>query len=543
MDEGPVALYGVRPTYKFDNLGIYVVTLNVTDFAGNWGTDSLTVTVIDMTAPVANAGSDQTIDEGTQVTFNGSKSSDNIGCANYTWAFMDRAPVTLHGVLPAYQFDNPGTFIVTLNVTDAAGNWNTSTVIVTVNDITAPLADAGLDRTIDEGTLLAFNGTGSSDEVGVVDYTWTFTDRTHITLFGAQPEYQFDHSGIFVVTLTVTDAAGNVGMDTMTVTVKDVTRPVAIAGLDKVINEGTILLFDGTVSYDNAGIVNYTWTFIDGTPVTLYGSRPTYRFDNPGIFIVTLNVTDAAGNQDTNTITVTVKDITEPVADAGPDRTVDEGTMVTFDGSGSYDNVGIVNYTWTFDRGTRRIVLYGDSPSFTFRDPGIYHITVVVSDAAGFWGEDNMTLMVRDITPPVANAGLDQRVPAGSIVVFNGSLSTDNCIIKTYSWDISCNGKAESLEGENVSFLFDKAGVYDVVLTVVDGAGNRGEDRVVVTVEPPVNVDKGGPWGLPWMPLPLIAIAVAGLAGYIVMRRRKIRKGGPMQENESLLGHRGRNSG
>lgn len=41
-------------------------------------------------------------------------------------------------------------------------------------------------------------------------------------------------------------------------------------------------------------------------------------------------------------------DTTPPLANAGPDQTVDEDTPVTFDGSGSTDDVGIVNYTWTF---------------------------------------------------------------------------------------------------------------------------------------------------------------------------------------------------
>src|SRR5207245_7457229 len=39
-------------------------------------------------------------------------------------------------------------------------------------------------------------------------------------------------------------------------------------------------------------------------------------------------------------------DGTPPIANAGPDQTVNEDTPVAFDGSGSTDNVGIVNYTW-----------------------------------------------------------------------------------------------------------------------------------------------------------------------------------------------------
>ncbi len=57
-----------------------------------------------------------------------------------------------------------------------------------------------------------------------------------------------------------------------------------------------------------------------------------------------------ASKEATTTVVVV---LAEPTANAGPDQRVDEGTIVTFDGSGSTDNVGIVNYTWTFNDGTR----------------------------------------------------------------------------------------------------------------------------------------------------------------------------------------------
>jgi PKD repeat protein len=526
MDTVPVIINGVHPKHFFDRPGIFVVTLNVTDAKGNWDNDIMTVTVIDIMSPFADAGPDQTVDGGTPVAFDGSASTDNVGIVNYSWEFIDGAPVTLYRVNPTYMFDNPGIFVVKLNVTDAAGNWGTNTMTVTVIDVTAPVTNAGPDRIVDEGTLMTFDGSGSSDNIGVVNFTWTFTDGGPVTLYGARPTHKFDNPGIFLVILNATDAAGNRGADTMTVTVCDITRPVADAGPDQVTGEGAIVFFDGTESFDNVGVANYTWTFVDGAPVTLYGAQSIYIFDNPGIFTVSLNVTDAAGNWNIDTMTVTVKDITAPVADAGPDRTVDQGTVATFNGSGSSDNVGIVNYTWTFDYGTERIILHGVSPSFTFDVPGVYHVQLNVSDAAGFRGEDVMTLVVRDITPPVAVAGKDQMVPFGNIVVLDGSLSMDNCGITSYFWNFTYDGKAQSLEGRTVRFKFDKPGVYEVVLTVVDGAGNSCKDRVVITVEPTVNILPGLLW------IPVLLIAVAGLAGYMVMRKRMAVKGGPSESQE-----------
>lgn len=93
--------------------------------------------VPETTAPIANAGPDQTVyeDAGT-VTFDGSGSSDNVGIVSYVWTFTDVTTKTLTGQKPAYTFNTPGAYTVTLNVTDASGNWATDTVIITVLKLT-----------------------------------------------------------------------------------------------------------------------------------------------------------------------------------------------------------------------------------------------------------------------------------------------------------------------------------------------------------------------------------------------------------------------
>lgn len=104
---------------------------------------------------------------------------------------------------------------------DSAGNWNSTAVkdvIITDNDV--PVADAGLNQTVAEGTIVIFNGSGSTDNIGVVNYTWTFNDGSQdVTLYGATPAHNFTVVGNYTVTLTVQDSAGNSNTDTMVVTV------------------------------------------------------------------------------------------------------------------------------------------------------------------------------------------------------------------------------------------------------------------------------------------------------------------------------------
>ena len=107
-----------------------------------------------------------------------------------------------------------------MNVTDEAGNWATDTLNITVLDTVLPHADAGSGLEIDAGTIYRFNGTGSGDNVGIVNYTWIFEyDEKTVTLFGPSPEFTFEVPGEYDIDLIVTDADGNSATDWISITV------------------------------------------------------------------------------------------------------------------------------------------------------------------------------------------------------------------------------------------------------------------------------------------------------------------------------------
>jgi PKD repeat protein len=271
------------------------------------------VTVSDVTDPVADAGEYDEVSFGTTTTLDGSGSSDDFGIVEYIWTFTDGSAVELTGETVDHQFGSPGVYVVTLTVSDAAGNSDVDTAEITVVDDEAPVADAGDDQTgVIAGDTVTLDGSGSSDNAGIEEYAWSFTDGTDVTLYGATVEYVFSVVGEHVVTLTVTDDAGLSDTDTLVVTVAASNEaPAADAGLDVSASEGETIEFDGSGSTDDASVdlLTYVWTFeYDGEVVNLTGTQTEFIFDIAGTYDVTLNVTDAEGLWDTDTVTVTVEE-------------------------------------------------------------------------------------------------------------------------------------------------------------------------------------------------------------------------------------------
>jgi PKD repeat protein len=478
-------LHGPTPSFTFDDAGTYIVTLVVTDRGGLFSTDSVTVTVRDITPPMADVTAPSIIEEGRNVVLDGTGSTDNVAVVNWTWTFeYNGTTVTLFGPDPGFTFQESGEYDITLNVTDAMGLWDTDHVTIHVLDVTDPVAVAPDDITVDQHGSVIMSGLDSADNVAVVNWTWGFIYRgSPMFLFGEEVEFTFDDAGQFEVTLTVSDAAGNIDMAVFHVTVVDTTPPVAVAGDDREIDPGTNVNFDGTGCSDNVRITSYSWTFVyKGQDIQLDGSTPSYFFEAAGTYLVTLTVTDAAGNAGTATMNVTVPDVVPPVADAGNDVEVDQRTIVDLDASGSTDNVGIVSWSWTVLVDGEPVTSGEETWSFYFAEAGEYEVTLRVEDAAGFHSEDTMDVTVRDITRPVASPLGNMTTEQMEEVTLDGSASTDNVGVVDWSWTIDFHGSKDYMGGMTTTYIFGSPGSYIVTLTVEDAAGNSNWSSFVVRV-------------------------------------------------------------
>ena len=85
---------------------------------------------------------------------------------------------------------------------------------------------------------------------------------------------------------------------------KDYEAPTAVIPENMVGMVGMEIAFDGTASTDNVRISRFEWNMGNGE--VLYGAQPVYTYQEPGVYIVTLTVTDTAGNKNHATCTVRV---------------------------------------------------------------------------------------------------------------------------------------------------------------------------------------------------------------------------------------------
>ena len=347
-----------------------------------------------------------------------------------------------------------------------------------------PMANAGNDRTIGQFETVVLNASLCNGIKSTLNYTWSLIyNGTPQTLYGCTSMFRFDHMGEYTVTLEIRDFLGRNDTDTMTVTVLDSVNPFADAGVDITIEQHQNVMFDGSGSFDNGELINFTWTFVyNGMNVSLNGVFADFTFHDVGIYHIDLKVTDSEGNWDTDDMTVLVLDITPPLADAGPDQSIEMGDTVNFDGSGSRDNVGIVNHIWFIFYNDTEINLFGKRPTLRFDLAGTYNVTLKVWDERGYNDEDNVTIIVLDSEDPLADAGEDITAAVDTEVILNGNGSVDNIGITNFTWVWIKDGNLVTLYGISPAHTFTSSGDYWIKLEVRDRAGNHDMDFVLVLI-------------------------------------------------------------
>ncbi|EPB7112641.1 Ig-like domain-containing protein, partial [Acinetobacter baumannii] len=285
--------------------GPHTITVTATDAAGNAGTDTAVVT-IDTTAP--NAPVLDPINATDPVSGTAEAGS------TVTVTYPDGTTATVvAGTDGSWSVPNPGNLVdgdtVTATATDPAGNTSLPGTGTVSADITAPVV--ALDDVLTNDSTPALTGTVNDPTATVVvnvdgtdypavnngDGTWTLADNTLPVLA----------DGPHTITVTATDAAGNVGNDTAVVTID---TSVPVVSLDDLTTNDTTPALTGAIDDPTATVVvnvdgidypatnngDGTWTLADNTLPALIDGPHT----------VTVTATDPAGNTATDTATLTI---------------------------------------------------------------------------------------------------------------------------------------------------------------------------------------------------------------------------------------------
>jgi len=442
---------GEKATHIYTEKGTYNVTLTVTD-DGNAMDSAVTSVSVDPgnpdnQPPVADPAGPYVADEGEELVFDGTGSSDPDGdIASYAWDFGDGT--TGSGANPMHAYATAGTYNVSLTVTDDGGLTASAMTTATIGAMSnqAPVAVANGPYTGSVNMALNFSSDGSEDPDGsIVAYAWDFGDGSTAT--EANASHAYSKEGTYNITLTVTDNDGIMGTDSTTAVIgvgnlpptADAKGPYSAKVNEKV-------QFDGSGSKDPDGsIVSYEWDFGDGD--TDSAQSPLHSYTKEGTYNVTLTVYDDSGAMDADVTTVTVTADDTPGDDGGSDNfgtaTIDKlaewdtgfvawGVVVN-DGAGE-----IGRWTITFEADfeidfiwNARIVSHtGKTYVVEASDWGGY---IEPGDKAvfGFFGSPSGSEMPADIT-------VSDAAPPGSCE--DGEVSTEVTMEKINDWDKAFSG-------------------------------------------------------------------------------------------------------
>jgi PKD repeat protein len=191
--------YAQHPTHHYPIDGVYNVTLAVVDDNNESNTTWKLITV-ENAAP--NPDFYWTpLNPTTQDLVQFIDNSTDRNVQDWFWEFGDGYSSTLED--PTHQYDEDGTYNVTLTVTDDQGAVNATTKTLIVSNVapTASYTFSPTDPIINEN--ISFNDTSSDIDGTLMNWTWDFGDGN--TSYEQQPTHAFTSPGNYTVCLTVTD--------------------------------------------------------------------------------------------------------------------------------------------------------------------------------------------------------------------------------------------------------------------------------------------------------------------------------------------------
>ncbi|MBN2391609.1 MAG: PKD domain-containing protein [Anaerolineae bacterium] len=294
--------------------------------------------------------------------------NQNDPLESYMWSFGDGITSTLE--YPTHLYAAPGTYTVVFTASHTMGR---EVVSKTVTIYGLPLASLDSSSPDWLGQMTLFTNTTATIPPGdpTVVNMWSFGDGYTSTL--VSPTHIYTTSGEHNVVLTTTNAAGS-GVASTTVTILGPPETsLATSSPDWL---GQVTFFTNTTV--TSGTTTYLWSFGDGMTSTL--ETPTHIYSNPGLYEVTLTVTNPVGD-DVMTDTVTIYSPPAASFTSHPSQGVAPLTVVFTNTTATMPpGDPTLNNAWSLGDGMTSTLQH---PTYTYTMPGIYTVVLTDSNAAG----------------------------------------------------------------------------------------------------------------------------------------------------------------
>ncbi|MBU1488104.1 PKD domain-containing protein, partial [bacterium] len=452
-----------NPAHPYNNSGTYTVSLTVSDTCGSdtkTRTGYITVEDCCPTTVTADFSSDTTAGcAPLTVTFSDSSTGDVL---SYLWGFGDGD--TSPNSNPVHTYNSPGTYTVSLTVTDTCGSdTKTRADYILADTCCASAVSADFSAAPNSGCAPLQVTFADSSTGDVLSYLWSFGDGTPDTTV-QNPTHIYTNSGTYTVSLTVSDTCGS---DTETKTgYITVSGSTVSADFFATATVGCAPLAVDFSDSSIGDVLYWSWDFGDGDTSTAQG--PSHLYNNPGAYTVSLTVSDTCGS-DTETKTGYIVVGDTPTADFTADnQTPCPGTAVSFtpNCTGTVDS-----YSWDFGDGSGNSP--DSNPSHTYNTTNPCTVTLVVTGACGTDTQTKAGYITVNASTVSADFFATTTVGCAPLAVDFVDSSTGDVL--SYLWSFG-DGTPDTTV-QNPTHIYTNSGTYTVSLTVSDTCGSDTETK------------------------------------------------------------------
>ncbi len=444
-----------NPSHSYALSGNYTVTLittnNISCADKTGDTISKVINITINTPPVIKYSIDDKSGCTTPFTVNFYDSTANI--VSRLWSFGDG--FFSNSVNPSHTYNFTGTYIVTLSVTDNNGCTADTTDVITISSPTPFFSGFPV-----EGCApldVAFSDQSTSDNT-IVSWQWNFGDGG--TSAQQDPTHTYLDSGIYNVTLTVTDNKGCSKSLTLNNYIRAGIKPVVNFSSSDSINCHPLLID----FYDNSSSLADEWHWDFGDGGTSDAENPSYSYTDTGFFDVQL-IAEFYGCSDT-----LIKEDYIYVYPPKPIFTTDTSISCLYPFTVNFIDESIAPQTWEWDFGDGSPVNNSQNPTHIYANPGFYTVKLTVTANNPPFCKDSIVMTdyikISDIIPGFIHDDT-------SICQYNSVTFTDTSYFNTFpvSWKWDFGDGTIITNGSSIWHQYDSAGVFDVRLVVTDQLG------------------------------------------------------------------------